>query len=65
MGELRGWGWEVREGVVVNTVGVRGTVPVANDEALQELGVQHKTLRKRVQTPMAREAIVHLNKIVR
>ena len=55
----------MRAEVVVTTVGVRGTVPKANDTALRELGVHERTTRRRVQIAMAREAIVHLNRIVR
>ena len=56
---LRRHGWVVRGEVVVTTVGVRGTVPAANDVALQDLGVHEKTARRKVQTATAsREAIV-------
>ena len=62
---LREAGWRVQDEVIVTTVGVRGTVPLANDEALQKLGVHEKATRRWVQTAMARDAIIHLNRIVR
>ena len=62
---LRDHGWNVRGEVIVTTVGVRGTVPKANDESLRELGVAAKQERGRAQAGMAREAIRHLNRIVR
>ena len=65
MQALRGHGWNVQGEVIVTTVGVRGTVPKANDESLQALGVAGRRERGEAQARMAREAVRHLNRIVR
>ena len=62
---LKDWGWKVEDEVTVTTVGVRGTVPLANAGALERLGVKGKSVQREVQVRMAREAIRHLNRIVR
>eukprot|EP00959_Pyramimonas_sp_CCMP1952_P394218 8260221-Pyramimonas_sp.AAC.3 len=62
---LKARGWRVEDEVTVTTVGVRGTVPLANGGALERLGVTGKSVQREVQVRMAREAIRHLNRIVR
>eukprot|EP00959_Pyramimonas_sp_CCMP1952_P350498 7343400-Pyramimonas_sp.AAC.1 len=51
--------------LIVTIVGVRGTIPKANDEAPQKLGVIDKRGRGEAQVRLAREAIKHLNRILR
>ena len=51
--------------VHVVTVGVRGTVPLANRAELSCLGITTRKEQLPVQRAMAREAIKHLNIIVR
>ena len=46
-------------------MGVRGTVPLANREELSCLGITTRKEQLPVQRAMAREAIKHLNNIVR
>eukprot|EP00976_Prorocentrum_cordatum_P088074 1187164-Prorocentrum_minimum.AAC.2 len=63
---LRKAGWNVVETVHVVTVGVRGTVPLANRAELGCcLGITTKKEQLPVQRAMAREAVRHLNIIVR
>ena len=62
---LKARGWRVEDKVTVTTVGFRGTVPVANEGALEILGVTGKSVQREVQVRMAREAVRHLNRIVR
>ena len=56
-------GWNVEPTLQVVTAGVRGTVPRSNAAALAGLGITGKA-QQEAQTAMAREAIVHLNRIV-
>ena len=58
-------GWNVVGTVHVVTVGVRGTVPLANRAELSCLGITTRKEQLPVQRAMAREAIKHLNIIVR
>ena len=62
---LKARGWKVEDEVSVTTVGVHGTVPLANEGALERLGVTGKSIQREVQVRMAREAIRHLNRVVR
>eukprot|EP00959_Pyramimonas_sp_CCMP1952_P036495 763899-Pyramimonas_sp.AAC.2 len=62
---LREAGWNVVDTVHVVTVGVRGTVPLANRAELGCLGITTRKEQLPVQRAMAREAIKHLNIIVR
>ena len=62
---LREAGWNVVGTVHVVTVGVRGTVPLANRAELSCLGITTRKEQLPVQRAMAREAIKHLNIIVR
>ena len=62
---LREAGWNVVGTVHVVTVGVRGTVPLANRTELSCLCITTRKEQLPVQRAMAREAIKHLNIIVR
>ena len=62
---LKARGCKVEDEVSVTTAGVRGTVPLANEGALERLGVTGKSVQREVQVRMAREAIRHLNRVVR